>query len=413
MSESRRSAVIRSVPRRSTKSTIRERANELFARNGYAATPLQEIADAVGVSKTALYRHYSSKEKILLELLNEGHTASTRLVQRNAGRQVPPLKRVREYVREHVEWTLENPELFKVGLYAWKHLSEQEMPAELDRRRQYLNYLRQLVEDCQADGSVHAEINPGLATRFLRDAMNSAVSWYRTEGREPSEAVAARVAQLAVDMLSRCRPPVSAPAESRSARRDAHSVDRASRIRRATLRAFCDKGFASTSIQDIADEVGLLKGSVYHYIDAKYDLLTRIFDDAQVQLNSIIESVDHSEAPPRDKLRSMFELQTEWLLSNREQSIILFREWDFLDSKHRNLVVRRRKNLESFLSTLIEQSAGAGAAGSTMALRFVVDAVYASPTWFHLDGESSAAEVAAAYAEFALAVLSPLEPEPA
>jgi AcrR family transcriptional regulator len=54
------------VPRQTdTKQRIRETARELFARRGVARTSLQEIADALGITKPALYYHFSSREDLV------------------------------------------------------------------------------------------------------------------------------------------------------------------------------------------------------------------------------------------------------------------------------------------------------------------------------------------------------------
>lgn len=48
-----------------TKERILETALELFAQSGYPGTSMQDIADRIGITKAALYKHYSSKQDIL------------------------------------------------------------------------------------------------------------------------------------------------------------------------------------------------------------------------------------------------------------------------------------------------------------------------------------------------------------
>ena len=59
--------------------------------------------------------------------------------------------------------------------------------------------------------------------------------------------------------------------------------NRSQDVLEAAVRVFHKKGYASSSIQDIADEVGVLKGSLYHYIDSKEDLLARLFEDSAIR----------------------------------------------------------------------------------------------------------------------------------
>ena len=54
---------------------------------------------------------------------------------------------------------------------------------------------------------------------------------------------------------------------------------------------FYEKGYAAASIQDVADAVGILKGSLYYYIDSKEDLLFEILRDAHPRVDAAPERV--------------------------------------------------------------------------------------------------------------------------
>lgn len=59
----------------------------------------------------------------------------------------------------------------------------------------------------------------------------------------------------------------------------------------AAVKLFEQKGYRATSVQDIADEVGLQKGSLYHYIQSKEDLLLQIAHQAITEFNARLEDV--------------------------------------------------------------------------------------------------------------------------
>src|SRR5438067_987475 len=65
--------------------------------------------------------------------------------------------------------------------------------------------------------------------------------------------------------------------------------DRAEEVYAAALRLFTEKGYHATSMQDIAAAVGLYKGSLYHYIGSKEDLLVQVFERA---MGSLLVSVE-------------------------------------------------------------------------------------------------------------------------
>ncbi|MGN0604182.1 MAG: TetR/AcrR family transcriptional regulator [Oscillospiraceae bacterium] len=58
--------------KKSTKEKILEESLELFSQNGYSGTSMSDIADKVGITKAALYKHFSGKEQIFDELLTIG-----------------------------------------------------------------------------------------------------------------------------------------------------------------------------------------------------------------------------------------------------------------------------------------------------------------------------------------------------
>jgi TetR/AcrR family transcriptional regulator, cholesterol catabolism regulator len=238
--------------------------------------------------------------------------------------------------------------------------------------------------------------------------------WFRPDGRESAEQVADSIADFAVQMLSR--------SHGLSARQDAPprprtgttTSTRYTELLATTLRAFRERGYSGTSMQDIAAEVGILKGSVYHYIESKYDLLIEIFEEAQRQLDGVIESVRTMDGRPEERLRAAIERQTAWLLRNDAQSAILFREWAFLAPRDRERVTARRKRLEGFLRGLIEECQRAGLADPgmdvTRAMRFVLGAIYSVSEWYRPQGKDSPERVAEAYTEFTLAVLLTTNP---
>ena len=68
------------------------------------------------------------------------------------------------------------------------------------------------------------------------------------------------------------------------------------------VRIFREKGYHATSVQDIADAVGLQKGSLYHYISSKEELLFKIFERSTGALTQELETIVASSDPPTEQL---------------------------------------------------------------------------------------------------------------
>ncbi|MDJ0754428.1 MAG: TetR/AcrR family transcriptional regulator [Ardenticatenaceae bacterium] len=70
----------------------------------------------------------------------------------------------------------------------------------------------------------------------------------------------------------------------------------------AAAKLFATKGYHATRVQDIADELGILKGSLYYYFSSKEDLLVKITEGKIEELLAAIEAIAETGYPPRQKL---------------------------------------------------------------------------------------------------------------
>jgi response regulator NasT len=94
----------------------------------------------------------------------------------------------------------------------------------------------------------------------------------------------------------------------------------------AAARIFADKGFAETTIQDIADAVGVLKGSLYYYFSSKeqllHDVLTRADDSAWARVEEAVTAA----APAIEQLRAWVVAQLEATADDPAGMALLFQE---------------------------------------------------------------------------------------
>ncbi|PSL58579.1 TetR family transcriptional regulator [Saccharothrix carnea] len=104
-------------------------AAELFARHGFHGVGIDDIGAAVGISGPALYRHFRSKDAMLGEMLT---SISERLLDGGLNRVAAsgdPARALRELIRWHVDFALDDPALITVQIRNLANLTDP------DRRR--------------------------------------------------------------------------------------------------------------------------------------------------------------------------------------------------------------------------------------------------------------------------------------
>ena len=177
----------------------------------------------------------------------------------------------------------------------------------------------------------------------------------------------------------------------------------------AAIEIFHDKGYASASIQDVADRVGVLKGSLYHYIDSKEELLVRIFEGSDAQSFELMARVQGLDIPAVDRLYQFAKQWSMWYLENVERASLYFNEWKHLTGKRRTRVIAKRHEYEAQVESMIEDVKRAGEADPDLDTRyacfFLLSAISGLSVWYKRRGPDNAESIAEAYADMTVAMV--------
>jgi len=121
----------------------------------------------------------------------------------------------------------------------------------------------------------------------------------------------------------------------------------------AAARIFREKGYHGASVRDIAESVGLLKGSLYHYIRSKEDLLARLFDGALEQTVGELETIASGDAAPRTKLHEMVAAYVKAVTANLDAVGLYLREWRALPGPELARLRARRRAMRALFEDVI------------------------------------------------------------
>ena len=130
---------------------------------------------------------------------------------------------------------------------------------------------------------------------------------------------------------------------------------------KAATRMFAEKGYSSTSVREIADEVGLLKGSLYYHINEKEDLLFEVIRSTMLMHADLITALRASEAPVMERLYSYLHQSVLGNIVAREGTIVFTRDFQFLSDARRAMIKAMRREHDSLLRDLIAEAQDAGA----------------------------------------------------
>ena len=190
---------------------VRTAAVDLFARNGFANTSVQQIVDTAGVTKGAMYHYFRSKDDLLFGIyehlltLQSEHLAeiiatggTTALMLRAACIDV---------IETSIEFLDEGTVFFRSA-----HMLPAEKQREVThRRRVYNDQFATLVEAGQHEGIYRTDIPRAvLVANFFSD-LHYLPQWYSADGPEDGSLIAAQLSDLFLAGISASPPRLSTP----------------------------------------------------------------------------------------------------------------------------------------------------------------------------------------------------------
>ncbi|WP_181781604.1 TetR/AcrR family transcriptional regulator [Pseudonocardia pini] len=186
-------------------------------------------------------------------------------------------------------------------------------------------------------------------------------------------------------------------AQARAPRARPLEPSRWERILEAAAELFRTQGYAATSMTEVAEAAGLLKGSLYHYIRTKEDLLAAIVEEAHRGTAVLGEETLASQAPAAEKLRLVVERHLRGTEKNLTKVQVLFREFSTLPRERFAGVIERRDTYERAIRELVRQGQAEGTFAAHLDPRLTAAAVLATlnsvQAWFRPDGPMSMTEI--------------------
>lgn len=186
-----------------TRARLLSAAVSLFARRGFDACTMRDLAAAVGIKAPAIYNHFSSKEEILGEAVEYALADFFGCVLDQLESD-PPEHRLQGLVRRHVLYQLERQEIARANdtlldtIALTRLLPKAKLARLVDGQRAYLHVIRELVR-----GTLHedARIDASIAALSIAGMCDRVSSWYKAEGRLSPAEVADEIWLLVQQML--------------------------------------------------------------------------------------------------------------------------------------------------------------------------------------------------------------------
>jgi len=201
---------------------ILAQAAQLFAKRGYSATSMNQVAEACGLSKATLYHYYKDKYALLLSIADDHVSRLAALIDDEQALQLQGEARLRHLIRRIVEEYADAQDAHRVLTEDVKFLTDEDRQRVLDKERLVVaGFARALADTGQGEAS--AQMAKPL-TMLLFGMINWMFTWMKPDGGLDYDAMGPIVADLFLGGVGQVRLPHDMPAAGKPAQRRARSA---------------------------------------------------------------------------------------------------------------------------------------------------------------------------------------------
>jgi len=164
------------------------------------------------------------------------------------------------------------------------------------------------------------------------------------------------------------------------------------RLLAAAAMLFRKKGYAGTTVRDLAAEVGILSGSIFHHFKNKDEILFGVMKEVVSAMNASLEQILALESDPAEKVRALIENELVFIHgSPGDASAVLVYEWRALSADKQVLILEQRDVYEAMWLDALEEAREAGLTRieSDVLRQLLHGAVAWSVNWYEPEGTLS------------------------
>ena len=183
-----------------TRDDILDAAAQVFRQKGFHGASMADIAEAVQLQKASLYHHVSSKQEILLALLDRGLEILFEQISVIAKQPLPADERLRQMVQAYLRLLAENGDLSAVLLFEHRSLEPDQHARHIPNRDRFEALWRDAIDDGVRTG-LFACPDIALAVRALMGILNWTLTWYRPDGYLSIEQISEQYTNLLLNGL--------------------------------------------------------------------------------------------------------------------------------------------------------------------------------------------------------------------
>jgi len=190
---------------RNSRADVVRAAGRLFAARGYHGTSMRDLGRELGLQGSSLYSHITSKEDLLVEVVEAGAELFERSATRALEETEEPIERLRLLVGGHVGVVLDHLDEARTFLNEAQALERDHRAVVIKARDRYESVFRSVIRQGIESGELRPDLDVRMTAIYLLSVLNAIDRWYRPEGELDRDALVDSIMEFVVRGANRVR----------------------------------------------------------------------------------------------------------------------------------------------------------------------------------------------------------------
>jgi len=175
-------------------------AAQIILRKGYDATSINDIANALGMTKAGLYHYINGKKELLFDIMNFGLDELDEEVATPARAIADAGERLRFIIASHARLVTRGQGAITILVDEITALTPAQSRIITRRKREYFDRLREVLNELKSQGKLQ-DVDTTTATFSLLGMVNWLSRWFRQDGALTQEEIAEQITKIALNGL--------------------------------------------------------------------------------------------------------------------------------------------------------------------------------------------------------------------
>ncbi len=172
-------------------------AARLFAKRGYHATSVEDIANELDLQKGSLYHYFASKDALLNNIVKQQLNTAVNMIREILAVEESPKEKFKRAVHAHLHLFNQHADIYSIFKFENLSLIDPALARTVDKlSKQYELEWRKLLRMGVDAGDFRPGLDTSLMVKGFEGLLNSSLTWFRSDGRLSLDEVADQFVEL-------------------------------------------------------------------------------------------------------------------------------------------------------------------------------------------------------------------------